>query len=441
MYELGKGCISTVYKARNYDGSIVALKKYNQGYDFKDGQFSVTMEEVNHVNVAKVYDHFDDGPVFIAMEYCELGDLNCFLIKRSININEKNRFMVHMARGLHYLHTQNIVHGKIKPENVLFTNNTQDHSIVCKISDFSVSKIKTSKCMDMEQKGNCNNDLSEERDIYSLGSIYFAVQKNFHAHHQGLVSDLSSPQKDIEYLNETLQREKPTQDGFISSYFADSVDLGDLVFRMINQYPEGRYNMEEVLVSIIAIKEHEKLLSIMANHRHAARQLKHEYNEITFERDKIFEINYNLQAKNEQMVHKIDEQKAFMKQMEQTFVFQLNEKSQRETELQDNLQNGKLAIFQKFKRLEDQYMFNRKDWFNETNKLEEDNIKLQQEIRELEREEILNSETCTTDASVPRSQGETEVKEQVNLLTTLKSKVNLFMLLGPLLNMQVLFNV
>ena len=74
------------------------------------------------------------------MELCEGGDLNEYFIKNRPGIKERYEFMVDTARGVNYLHNQEIIHRDIKPENVLLKHNGD--RFVCKISDFGIARIK-----------------------------------------------------------------------------------------------------------------------------------------------------------------------------------------------------------------------------------------------------------------------------------------------------------
>ena len=58
------------------------------------------------------------------MEFCELGDLNDYLVKNETTLSERISFM--FDRGVHYLHSRNIVHRDLKPENILLTKQNGD---------------------------------------------------------------------------------------------------------------------------------------------------------------------------------------------------------------------------------------------------------------------------------------------------------------------------
>ena len=114
------------------------------------------------------------------MEFCELGDLNYYLVNNETTLTERISFM------FDYLHTQNIIHRDLKPENILLTK--QDGNIRCKVSDFGISKIKMTQYdkfstyigspayMAPEITGE--TEYGSEMDVYALGLIFFAEYRN-----------------------------------------------------------------------------------------------------------------------------------------------------------------------------------------------------------------------------------------------------------------------
>ena len=91
----------------------------------------------------KTHEYFKDRSLFIAMEHCELGNLNDYMVNNTVDEGTRIGFMTDMARGVNYLHSKSVVHRDLKPENILLTNKTG--KTVCKISDFGISRTKLTK--------------------------------------------------------------------------------------------------------------------------------------------------------------------------------------------------------------------------------------------------------------------------------------------------------
>ncbi|MFT5123577.1 MAG: serine/threonine protein kinase [Kiritimatiellia bacterium] len=143
---LGRGAISVVFKAIDtLNGREVALKvshrigrKPLEFYDDYLGEAKATTF-LNHPNIVRIYDYgFANRYPYIAMEIVEGGTLKD-LIARNLWISEKRvmKIALDIAEGLHVAHLAGIVHGDMKPANVL---NHRDQ--VYKIADFGNWNMK-----------------------------------------------------------------------------------------------------------------------------------------------------------------------------------------------------------------------------------------------------------------------------------------------------------
>eukprot|EP00960_Hanusia_phi_P046847 758073-Hanusia_phi.AAC.1 len=102
------------------------------------------LQSLNHAGIVAYYDvflHQDDKALVICtlMEYCERGDLACYLneVKRKDEPLQERvvlRWTYEMAIALDYLHSKKVVHRDIKPLNVFMTKNDN-----LKIGDFGLA--------------------------------------------------------------------------------------------------------------------------------------------------------------------------------------------------------------------------------------------------------------------------------------------------------------
>ncbi|GBE78410.1 kinase [Sparassis latifolia] len=143
---IGAGSFGSVYVAVNLDtGSLMAVKEIrfqeiaglsNLYSQIKD-ELSV-MEMLHHPNVVEYYGievHRDK--VYIFEEYCQGGSLADLLEHGRIEDEGIIQiYTLQMVEGLAYLHSQNVVHRDIKPDNILL-----DHMGVIKFVDFGAAKI------------------------------------------------------------------------------------------------------------------------------------------------------------------------------------------------------------------------------------------------------------------------------------------------------------
>ena len=151
LQELGRGGFGTVYKGFDASKSPVAVKKVAinspDDHDKKEAiaeavKFHFLKENVSHDHVIKVYDvkRWTDS-MWIMMDFCDLGDLNRFFAKfyEKIDTNVKLNIMGQIAKGVAFLHRENIVHRDIKPANIL-VKSSNGYAVV-KLGDFGLSKI------------------------------------------------------------------------------------------------------------------------------------------------------------------------------------------------------------------------------------------------------------------------------------------------------------
>ncbi|MGB7599215.1 MAG: protein kinase [Candidatus Sulfotelmatobacter sp.] len=93
------------------------------------------LSALNHPNIASVYDVLEqDGEIFLVIEYVEGQTLRQRLY-RPININQFFEIGIQCADALTAAHERGILHGDIKPENMMLTESGQ-----VKLLDFGVAR-------------------------------------------------------------------------------------------------------------------------------------------------------------------------------------------------------------------------------------------------------------------------------------------------------------
>ncbi|KAF7354936.1 Protein kinase domain-containing protein [Mycena sanguinolenta] len=124
-------------------GQTVAVKSMRQ---FKDDDVKVSMKklgrealiwrQLSHPNLLPFFGlYMLDNRLCLISPWMDNGDLKDFLKNAPADIDHIS-LMVDVARGLDYLHSQDVVHGDLKPVNILVTPSGK----AC-ISDFGLSTI------------------------------------------------------------------------------------------------------------------------------------------------------------------------------------------------------------------------------------------------------------------------------------------------------------
>ena len=152
MKELGRGTFGTVYKGYDENNSVVAVKKIftetkedRRNASREAWKFYSLKDRLSQRNdhITGIYDvKYLENAIWIAMEFCDLGDLNQFFRKYCslLNTNVKVKLMKQIMAGIAFLHDKDIVHRDIKPGNILLTSTPGRHAVV-KLGDFGLSKI------------------------------------------------------------------------------------------------------------------------------------------------------------------------------------------------------------------------------------------------------------------------------------------------------------
>ena len=137
---LGQGAFWIVYKTWNENGETFAVKRIDEEQHPRIlSQNLDTLLQLDHENIVKIFDICqEDQVLFVFMTYCPLGDLNKYFWSNELKFREKIHIMEQVANGIVYLHSKNIVHRDIKPDNILVFC---DSKVTAKLSDFDLSKV------------------------------------------------------------------------------------------------------------------------------------------------------------------------------------------------------------------------------------------------------------------------------------------------------------
>jgi serine/threonine protein kinase len=150
---LGEGGMGVVYKARDTRlGRLVALKCLTRGAlespQARDRSLSEAraIAALNHPNIATIYEIGEsDGAPVLVLEYLPGGTLRARTGARPLSLPEIVQFGVQIAEGLAHAHGHGVVHGDVKTENVMFTEDGR-----LKITDFGLARLHDDRTVSVD---------------------------------------------------------------------------------------------------------------------------------------------------------------------------------------------------------------------------------------------------------------------------------------------------
>ena len=189
--ELGKGGMSDVYEARDVMfRREVALKiiKFENAKRIdnlirfqNEARFSAAF---NHPNIVKIYDYgeYNNLP-YIVTEFVKGQTLRDVLdYKRTFSLNESCSIMLQLCDAVIEIHSKNIIHRDIKPQNIYYANDGE-----IKLGDFGISILLGSGMNVNENKkimGTAQYLAPElvygekpnfQSDIYAMGITFYEL--------------------------------------------------------------------------------------------------------------------------------------------------------------------------------------------------------------------------------------------------------------------------
>jgi serine/threonine protein kinase len=129
LHAVGQGGMGVVWYAKKSDsGEEFAVKIVDKSSVFGRGKDLARLirereilVQLQHPLVISLQFAFqDDSRIFFVMDYCTGGDFYTFLKRQpfcKLGIEPARFFLVELILALEYVHSQNIIHGDLKPEN------------------------------------------------------------------------------------------------------------------------------------------------------------------------------------------------------------------------------------------------------------------------------------------------------------------------------------
>lgn len=198
LEKIASGSFATVYRGKDLElGREVAIKQIHEQYLDTPKQLDRYWQEaqllasLQHPNIVTIYDIVRERG-WLILELMQ-GNLSKIAGRKPMDLDSLRSTLAHCLRALRFLHAHGIVHGDLKPSNLMIDRRKRikigDFGLARRVSDDDGSLIKgTTKYMAPEVVTDEFGDVGPASDLYSLGFLAYELLcgENFESLFPGL---------------------------------------------------------------------------------------------------------------------------------------------------------------------------------------------------------------------------------------------------------------
>ena len=260
---LGGGCFGKIYLMKNlidnqkYAVKHIEIKKIQSFLTLLKGRpipRSKTLEfifneakilaKLNHENIIRYYNtRYTRDIIYISLEFMRGGNLEEAIIKKTFLKKPQLIYdiLIQICSGLHYLHSEKILHRDIKASNILLCDNSIDNMKI-KLGDFGLSSLLESGCYHQTNNQTGAGDLFYRSPEAVAGKAYDKGDDNWAV---GIVllemiSCLLLPK----YVNGKIFSLYKDFDEYIDSIIEDYCMLENKYYKRLDTIVRGLLNKE-----------------------------------------------------------------------------------------------------------------------------------------------------------------------------------------------------
>jgi serine/threonine protein kinase len=268
--EVGEGGYGKVYKGVLADGTVVAIKRAQEGSLQGETEFLTEIEllsRVHHRNLVSLIGYCDEeSEQMLIYEFMSNGTLRDHLSAKSkepLSFAMRLRMALGSAKGILYLHTEAdppIFHRDIKASNILL-----DSKYMPKVADFGLSRLAPVPDIEGEVPAHVSTvvkgtpgyldpeyfltrKLTDKSDVYSLGVVFLELLTGMQAisHGKNIVREVNA-----KYQSGMIYS---VIDGRMGSYPSECVvKFFTLALKCCQEETDARPSMAEVVRELDSI--------------------------------------------------------------------------------------------------------------------------------------------------------------------------------------------
>ena len=192
LQELGGGGMGIVYQAVRADEvfqRICAIKVIRPEISTETlvqrfRQERQILARLDHVNIARIVDggSTSNGLPYFVMDFVDGPSINKFCTEHALNVRPRLALFQQVCAAVQYLHKNNVIHGDLKPPNILVGNDG-----TVKLVDFGIASAlsavdaQENKALPLMTPGYASPEqmqgkpLTPASDVYSLGVILYEL--------------------------------------------------------------------------------------------------------------------------------------------------------------------------------------------------------------------------------------------------------------------------
>ncbi len=192
LQELGGGGMGIVYQAVRADEvfqRVCAIKVIRPEISTETllqrfRQERQILARLDHVNIARIVDGGSTpaGLPYLVMDFVDGPSINKFCTEHALSVRPRLALFQQVCSAVQYLHNNNVIHGDLKPPNILVGNDG-----TVKIVDFGIASAisadgeESNKALPLMTPGYASPEqmqgktLTPASDVYSLGVILYEL--------------------------------------------------------------------------------------------------------------------------------------------------------------------------------------------------------------------------------------------------------------------------